>query len=99
MTTYVTLVNYSQDGIAQLTELDSDDVGDLTRSIVESHGGELKDMYLTMGEYDAIAVTEFDDETDAAAALLEAGAMGIAESQTLTAFPPEEIGQIVDKID
>lgn len=98
MPTYVTLVNYTTDGIEQLTELDPDDVGKQTREIIETRGGELLDFYLTMGGFDAVVVSEFPDDQAAATALLDTGALGIAETQTLTAFSEAEIKEIVAEL-
>lgn len=67
MPTYVTHVNYTEQGIENIE--DSPDRLDAAKELAESLGGEF-DWYLTFGEYDALAIGEFpDDETFAQFAL------------------------------
>lgn len=93
MPTYVTLWNYTTDGIEHIE--DSPDRLDAARQLVESLGGELTDFYLTMGEYDLVTVTEFPDDDTAAQALLRIGQTGAVSSNTLRAWPEDEYRDLI----
>ena len=41
-----------------------------TRAIIERHGGKLVEVYLTMGQYDGVMITEFPDDISCARAML-----------------------------
>ena len=74
MPTYITLWNYTQQGIEHIDE--SPDRLDDATELLESLGGELKVFYLTMGAYDLVTVTEFSDDDAAAHAHLRIGQSG-----------------------
>lgn len=95
MPTFITLTNYTQRGLETLAELDSDEFLQQSRSVVEEHGGELQDVYFTLGQYDAIVVTEFPDADTATRALLNILKDGIAETETLRAFTEAETRDII----
>lgn len=93
MPTYITLWNYTQDGIENIDE--SPDRLDDAVELVESLGGELKAFYLTMGGYDIVTVTEFPDDDAAASALLRIGQAGAVSSETLRAWPEDEYRDLI----
>lgn len=95
MPTFVTLVNYTQDGIETLADLDSEEFLERTREVTQAHGGKLTDYYLTLGEYDAVVVTEFPDDTAATESLLTILQEGIAETETLRAFTENETRELI----
>jgi uncharacterized protein with GYD domain len=65
---------------------------------VEAMGGKVKDFFLTMGDYDYVAIGEFPDDETAAAFLLSLGSLGYVKTTTLKAFSVEEYANIVKKI-
>lgn len=95
MPTFVTLTNYTQDGIETLAELAADEFLEQTREVIEAHGGELTDYYLTVGQYDAVVVTEFPDTETATEALLTVLQDGGAETETLRAFTEDEARDLI----
>lgn len=95
MPTFVTLTNYTADGLATLADLEAEEFLQMSEAEVEDHGGELKDFYLTMGQYDAVVVTEFPDAEAATRAILSIIQDGIAETETLRAFTEAESREIV----
>jgi len=55
-------------------------------------------VWLTMGEYDMVAVVDAPDDQTLAARLLMTGKAGHATTQTMRAFSEEEFAQIVAKL-
>jgi uncharacterized protein with GYD domain len=51
--------------------------------------------YLTMGQYDIVAIAEFPDDETAARAGLTGGSQGFIRSETLRAFNEQEYRKIV----
>ena len=68
MATFITLANYTAQGIANIK--DSPGRLDAAREQLAPLGIEIKDTYLTMGEYDLVIVVEAPDNVTAAKKLL-----------------------------
>lgn len=98
MPTFVTLTNYTQDGLETLAELEAEEFLERSRATVREHGGELVDFYLTLGQYDAVVVTEFPDAETATSALLSILQEGIAETETLRAFTEAESRNLIGSL-
>ena len=60
MTTYIMLLNWTDQGVK--TVRDSPKRLDAARKQLASMGGSFKEFYLTMGEYDMVAVCEAPDD-------------------------------------
>ena len=58
----------------------------------------VKDIYWTLGWYDIIATVEGPDDPSVTALGLSLGALGNVHTQTLRAFGPVEMKQILDKM-
>jgi uncharacterized protein with GYD domain len=58
-------------------------------------GGELKAIYVTMGQYDFVDVLEAPDDETAAKFALALGSLGNVHTETLRAFTQDEFRQIV----
>jgi uncharacterized protein with GYD domain len=86
--TYVTLINYTEQGIKSFKDLP----GRLeeTRKVGETLGAKLLAFYLTMGQYDAVVVSEAPDDETIAKLALAAGGRGNVRTETLRAFTEEE---------
>jgi len=96
MLTYVTLYKYTDQGIRKIKE--SPSRVEQSRKAVEKAGGKLKALYLTMGQYDIVAISEWQSEEAAAAFQLGLGAAGNVTSETLRAFDEGEMKKIVAAI-
>lgn len=96
MPTYVTLLNYTQQGIENIDR--GPERLDNARDFIEGVGGELKAFYLTMGQYDAVAITEFPDDDAAAKAALMSGQTGAVSTETLRAWPEADFREIVAEL-
>jgi uncharacterized protein with GYD domain len=93
MPTYVSLFRYTQKGVEAIK--DSPARLDAAKKAVASAGGKLLAFYLTLGQYDAVAVLEFPDDEAAARSALAAGSQGYTRGETLRAFTEEEYRDIV----
>jgi len=98
MPTFVTLIDYTQDGVETLIDTDSEAFLTDARDVVKAHGGELTEFYLTLGGYDAVAVTEFPDAESATQALLTILDDGDVETETLRAFTEGETRDLVGSL-
>jgi uncharacterized protein with GYD domain len=95
MATFVSLVNWTDQGIRSYR--DTTKRADAFTELVERHGGSVKGIWWTLGEYDIVAIGETPDAETYTALTLELGAMGSVRTQTLQAFDRTEIEQIIAK--
>lgn len=93
MPTSVSLWNFTQQGIENVDE--SPDRLDEAKQLFEALGGELRDFYLTMGQYDVVIVADFPNDETAAKAALTVARGGTASSETLKAFDEDGFRDIV----
>ena len=96
MAHYVTLVRYTHQGISKIKE--SPSRLDAAKKAAEKEGGKILTWYLTMGQYDAVLVTEFPNDEACAKFTLSAGALGNISTETLRAFPEPEFRKIVGSL-
>jgi len=94
MPTYVTLANFTEDGIEHVDEIPQmfEDVKELKRSL----GGEPRGVYLTLGQYDVVAVSEMPDDVSTARLQLASAMDGHVETETLRAFDEAEIAEVLE---
>jgi uncharacterized protein with GYD domain len=95
MPTYISLVNWTEQGIRELKE--SPARADATARLAESMGGSLQ-LYWTAGLYDIVAIFEAPDDETAAAMQLTVGSRGAVRTTTLRAFGREEFERIIAKV-
>lgn len=93
MATYITLYRYTQQGVQSIKE--SPSRVEAAREAYRSVGGDLKAIYLTMGRYDLIAISEAPDDETAAKFALGLGSRGNVQTETLRAFTEDEFQSIV----
>jgi uncharacterized protein with GYD domain len=92
MTTFITLLNFTDQGIKNVK--DSPERYEAFKAMAENLGVTVKDIYYTVGQYDLVLIVEGDDEA-ATAALLKVGSLGNVRTQTLRAFSVEEMRKII----
>ena len=95
MATYIALVNFTDQGIQNIRDLP--DRWDEARKGIEAAGGSIE-YYLTMGQYDAVVITDFPSDEVGAAAALSIGSRGNVRTETLKAFTEEETRQIISSM-
>ena len=93
MPTYITLMKWTQQGVK--TAKDAPARLDAAKQLVKSLGGEIKDFYLVMGEYDFVLVSEAPDDETVAKAIIMTGMQGTVSTQTMRAFTEDEYRKII----
>ena len=93
MATYITLIRWTDQGRTNAASL-PERVEQVNKRLKE-HGAKEIGNWVTMGQYDQIAVTDApDDETAAKLALIIAG-RGNAVTETLRAFSMDEVKNLI----
>ncbi len=93
MVTYILLMKLTDKGVAD-TKNSPKRIVDAMK-LWESMGGRTLGVYLTMGDFDFVAIGEGPDDQAAAAFALALGATGTVRTTSLKAFSLEEAKQIV----
>ena len=88
MPMYVTLIRYTEQGIKTFKDLPKR--LEETRTAGEAAGAKLVAFYLTMGQYDAVVVSEAPDDETVATLALAAGGRGNVRTETLRASTEDE---------
>ena len=96
MITYISLVNYTDQGIRAIK--DSPKRVDGVKALAEKLGGRMSQIYLTMGAYDLVAILEFPDATAAAKFSLTLGSLGNVRTTTLQAFTETQFREITAEL-
>ncbi len=96
MLRYVLLLNFTDQGIRKVKETIKR--AKAFKEAAEKRGAKLKDLYWTQGQYDIVGTMETPDEETAMSLLLWLGSLGNVRSQTLRAFSPDEIKEILAKV-
>lgn len=93
MPTYISLVKFTQKGAETIKE--GPKRLDAAKQRFKDAGAELKAYYLTMGEYDAVAIIEAPNDETIAKLALATGLMGSVRTHTLRAFNEADYRKIV----
>ena len=84
MARYIMLCNWTDYGIKNVK--DSGNRLDKARELAKSLKGELKDFWMTMGQYDFVVTVDMPDDEAMATLSLKIAAGGAVRSTTLKAF-------------
>lgn len=93
MSTYITLISYTQKGIENIK--DGPARLDQAKAVFRASGAEIKEYYLTSGRYDAVAILEAPDEDTVAKLALTIGSAGAVRTETLRAWPEQDYRRII----
>jgi uncharacterized protein with GYD domain len=93
MTTYISVMNYTDKGIQ--TVRDSPRRLDAAKKMLEDMGGRFRDCFMTMGAYDLILIYEAPDDAVSARFQLLLGAQGNVRTTTMKAFPDAAYREII----
>jgi uncharacterized protein with GYD domain len=93
MPTYISLIKLTHQGVTSIKEGPSR--LDASKDTLKALGSELKAFYLTMGQYDIVAISEAADDTAACKVALAIGSRGTVTTETLRAFTEDEYRDIV----
>ena len=90
---FVTLIRYTQQGIAKIKE--SPKRLDAGKKAAEKLGGKIHGWYLTLGRYDAVSISEFPNDEAYVQFTLSLCGLGNVTTQTLKAFTEAEYRKII----
>ncbi len=93
MPLYITLMNFTDQGIKSIKE--SPSRIDAARELLAGLGGELKAFYLTMGTYDAVAISEAPSDEIVAKFALIVGSGGNVRTLSMRAFDETAYREII----
>ena len=96
MATYIMLINYTDQGIRNIK--DSPQRADAARQALSDMGGEMKELYMTMGGYDLVVVAEAPSDDVMAKFALKIGSLGNVRTTTLKAFSEAEFRSIIESL-
>jgi uncharacterized protein with GYD domain len=95
MPTYVSLVNWTEQGIENFR--DTIRRAEDYRGLAEKSGGQVRQLLWTLGEYDLVVVADFPDDETATAVLLQTAAGGNVRTKTMKAFDAEQMRAIIQR--
>ena len=96
MPTYITLVNWTEQGIRNIKETVTR--VEQARGVAERAGGRLAGVWWTQGAHDIVAVWELPDDETVSALVLATVMAGNVRSETMRAFTAEEMQRIIQKL-
>lgn len=96
MPAYITLYKFTSQGLANIKG--SPERIKQAKAAIEKMGGRAIGVWVTMGEYDLVAIGEAPDDQTMAAFVLATAGLGNVTTQTMRAFSEEEFAQIVSKL-
>jgi len=96
MPTYVTLYNWTQEGIKNIKQ--SPERLDAAKEAVKAMGGEVIAFYVTQGQYDMVTISEAPDCKTAAKVALAVASKGAVRGQTLRAYTEDEYREILAEL-
>jgi uncharacterized protein with GYD domain len=92
---YISLLKWTDQGIRNVKE--SPKRADAAKALVQQLGGKM-DIFVTMGEYDLVAVSEAPNDETVLQALLQLGSLGNVRSTTLKAWTLDEATRVLAKL-
>jgi uncharacterized protein with GYD domain len=96
MTTYIMLANWTDSGARHVK--DSPKRLDQAKQALREMGGEFRSFFMTMGDFDLVAVYEAPDDAVAARFTLMVGMLGNVRTRTMKAFPEAAYREIVGSL-
>jgi uncharacterized protein with GYD domain len=93
MAKYIVLLKFTQKGIESIK--DGPARLDVAKNLFRSMGSEIKEYYLTMGQYDAVVIAEAPDDEAISKLLLQVGSLGNVSTETLRAFTEADYRRMI----
>jgi uncharacterized protein with GYD domain len=93
LTTYIALFSLTEAGIKAAK--DSPRRLDAAKKLLADMGGEMKQFYMVMGEFDFVGICEAPDDAVMARYVLQVGGLGFVRTKTMKAFPETAYREIV----
>jgi len=96
MPSYVLLAHWTDQGVRTINQLPKR--LDEAKKLLEEMEGQFREILMTMGEYDLVAIYEAPDDAVAARFTMMLGKMGNVRTTSLKAFPEEAFRQIIQSL-
>jgi uncharacterized protein with GYD domain len=96
MPTYISLLRYTQQGIGSVKNAPARI--DAAKEAYKKAGGELKAIYLTLGQYDLVAIADMPNDEAVARMALGMGMQGNIRTETMRAFSEAEFRKIAGSL-
>ena len=96
MPTFISYINWTEQGIRNVK--DSPTRAEAARNALKNLGGEIKDIFLTTGQYDLLVIAEAPDAEVMAKFALTVAQQGNIRTTTVSAFTEEEYLDIVTNL-
>ena len=96
MAKYIALINWTEQGVKDVKE--SPARADAARAMAKKLGGDMEQLYMTMGGYDLVAILDMPSDEAAAKFALNSAAGGSIRTTTLKAFDEASYRQIVGSL-
>jgi len=96
MPTCITLVNYTQQGVSKIK--DSPARMAAAKKAAESTGGKFLGVYVTLGRYDGVAISEFPNDESYFKFAFYIASLGFLSMETLKALPEEDFGKVISSL-
>ena len=93
MTTYIALFSLTDAGVKAAK--DSPRRLDAAKKLLTDMGGEMKQFYMVMGDFDFVGICEAPDDAVMARYVLQLGGLGFVRTKTLKAFPETAYREII----
>ena len=97
MPTYIVLGQFTDQGIRNVK--DTPKRAQALKDMAKKFGATVTAVYWTLGQYDIATIVDAPDDASVNALLLSVGALGNVRTQTLRAFSPDEMGQILGRME
>jgi uncharacterized protein with GYD domain len=96
MPTYISLVNWTEQGIRDVRQ--TVERANAATALATRMGGQLKEVYWTIGQFDLVTVADFPDDETGMAYLLALGSQGNIRTTTLRAYDGDQVKGILGKL-
>jgi len=93
--TFIALVNFTDQGVRHIRQT-TERAKALTNAAANL-GVRIKEIYWTLGAFDAVITAEAPDEETLTAFTLSVGSLGNIRTQTMRAFSADEMNKILEK--
>jgi len=93
---FIMSLNFTERGIREIK--DDPKRAQAARDLANKCGCEIKQIYLTSGEYDVIQLIETASSNNIAKYALANGSLGFVRSRTACAWPLEEVTKIISEL-
>lgn len=96
MNEYIVMFNLTDTGIKEVK--DSLNRGERVKKFLDAHSTSMKEYWLTLGEYDVVALFEAPDDMTMAKMMLEIGRIGAVRTKTMPAFGKEKYATLLESL-